>query len=143
MSKPTFNNRNSFGPSYAVKIDTIDLALHRYPDPRQTELKQKLVKLRNVESVDNFFIGVGSDESIDLALRCFCSPGVDKILITPPTYGMYRVCAHTNDVGVVSVPLNDEFQLEVDQIRSVLKSDPNIKICFLCSPGNPTGMLNA
>lgn len=50
----------------------------------------------------------------------FCKPGEDKILICPPTYGMYSVCAQVNDVGVVKVPLEVEggkFQLRVDEVR--------------------------
>jgi histidinol-phosphate aminotransferase len=74
------------------------------------------MKLRNVPSVDNFFIGVGSDECIDLAIRCCCVPGKDKVLITPPTYGMYKVCAQVNDVGLVQCPLNEDFQVLASKI---------------------------
>ncbi|KAE9004812.1 hypothetical protein PF011_g12294 [Phytophthora fragariae] len=56
----------------------------------------------------NTFLGVGSDEAIDLIIRGACTPRVDNILITPPTYGMYSVCANIHDVGIVSVP----FQIE-------------------------------
>ncbi|KAE9004916.1 hypothetical protein PR002_g16917 [Phytophthora rubi] len=39
----------------------------------------------------NTFLGVGSDEAIDLIIRGACTPRVDNILITPPTYGMYSI----------------------------------------------------
>lgn len=45
---------------------------------------------------DQIFLGVGSDEAIDMIMRIFCAPGKDAILITPPTYGMYTVCAKVN-----------------------------------------------
>jgi hypothetical protein len=60
---------------------------------------------------------VGSDEAIDLIIRIFCVPGKDKIIITPPTYGMYKVCAKTNDVGLVSVPLTPTFDIRVPEVR--------------------------
>jgi histidinol-phosphate aminotransferase len=92
---------------------------------------------------ENLFCGVGSDEAIDALLRCFCAPGKDRILTCPPTYGMYAVSADVNDVGIVPVPLNaeDNFSLQPDLINEKLSSDPNIKMVYICSPGNPTGAL--
>lgn len=69
-------------------------------------------------------------------------PGKDKILTCPPTYGMYNVSAQVNDISLVKVPLlPNGFQLDVPGITSALSSDPNIKLAYLCSPGNPTGSL--
>lgn len=100
-----------------------DSALNRYPDPHQEDTKQLLVKFRGLPyGPECLFVGVGSDESIDLIMRCFCVPAKDKILICPPTYGMYTVAANTNDVGIVKVPLNvesegeDRYQLQVEKV---------------------------
>lgn len=92
---------------------------------------------------DNLFVGVGSDEAIDALLRCFCRPGQDKILVCPPTYGMYSVSAQVNDVGLVKVPLTaaPEFALDVPAINKALDEDYNIKLVYICSPGNPTASL--
>lgn len=86
-------------------------------------------------------MGVGSDEAIDALLRCFCQPARDRILVCPPTYGMYSVSAQVNDVGLVKVPLlpAPSFQLDVEKISETLSSEENIKLAYLCSPGNPTG----
>lgn len=85
---------------------TLDLDLHRYPDPSHPEIKQRIAELRGLPSTDRVFLGVGSDEVIDLLMRVCVTPGGnEKVLITPPTYGMYSVCAQVNDVGVVKVPL--------------------------------------
>lgn len=88
-------------------------------------------------------MGVGSDEAIDALLRAFCTPGKDKIITCPPTYGMYGVSAQVNDVEVVKVPLNseDNFSAQPEKINEKLSSDPSIKLVYLCSPGNPTGSL--
>jgi len=66
-------------------------------------------------------------------------PQGDSILITPPTYGMYSVCAQVNDVNVLRVNLNADFSLEVSKVKEMLVDHPQTKLVFLCSPGNPTG----
>lgn len=118
----------------------------------QVELKKALCRFRNTHThttrdltPENLFVGVGSDEAIDALLRCFCTPGRDKILTCPPTYGMYAVSAQVNDVEIVKVPLDTErsFQLQPDTINSTLASDPAIKVVYVCSPGNPTANLIA
>ncbi|KAI8642441.1 histidinol-phosphate aminotransferase [Parasitella parasitica] len=132
-------NENAYGPSLTAQHDG---DLNRYPDPYQTQVKDRIVKLRNLKSTKNLFLGVGSDEVIDLLIRIACVPAHDKILITPPTYGMYSVCAQINDVQVVKSPLNVEngaYQLDLNNLFDTLKSNPETKIVFLCSPGNPTG----
>lgn len=92
---------------------------------------------------ENLFVGVGSDEIIDALLRCFCTPGHDKILTCPPTYGMYAVSAQVNDLDVVKVPLDttSAFSLRPEAINQALSSDPSVKLVYLCSPGNPTARL--
>jgi histidinol-phosphate aminotransferase len=156
-------NENALGHSIdftngsSVIIDSYaDADLHRYPDPAQTEIKTRIADLRQIPGTDHVFLGVGSDEVIDLLIRVCCTPGVDKIMTTPPTYGMYAVCAQINDVPIVKVPLNGAFQLDIAevcsfpiiafryatqsfQIKRAVASDPSIKLIFLCSPGNPTG----
>ncbi|KAG0231488.1 histidinol-phosphate transaminase [Actinomortierella wolfii] len=138
-------NENAYGaaldPSSTAASATEGLDINRYPDPHQTYLKKTLAKFRSVPGPEYFFIGVGSDEVIDLTMRVFCVPGKDAILITPPTYGMYSVSAQINDVQVhkANLTLDGKFQLDVDEIAKQIDAHPNIKIIFLCSPGNPTG----
>jgi histidinol-phosphate aminotransferase len=84
---------------------TLDLDLHRYPSPTHEPIKARIAEIRSLPGTEYVFLGVGSDEVIDLLMRVCVAPGKEKILITPPTYGMYAVCAQVNDVGVVKVPL--------------------------------------
>ncbi|KAI8687172.1 Imidazole acetol-phosphate transaminase [Fusarium sp. Ph1] len=151
-------NENAYGPSLGEDIakdggsDVDFLGLHRYPDPHQEPLKQQLCQLRNTHAhtpktlkPENLFVGVGSDEAIDALLRCFCVPGRDRILTCPPTYGMYAVSAQVNDVAIVKVPLLSapSFAIDVPAVLTALSNEPNIKLVYLCSPGNPTGSLLA
>ncbi|HZI68206.1 MAG TPA: histidinol-phosphate transaminase, partial [Hanamia sp.] len=122
-------NENSYG-------SPLDENYHRYPDPLQWKLKQKLSKIKGVPP-QNIFVGNGSDEVIDIAYRIFCEPGKDNVIICPPTYGMYKVCAEINSVEVKEVLLKPDFQLDVEGILSAM--DEHTKLLFICSPNNPTG----
>lgn len=107
--------------------------LNRYPDPYQWKLKQMLSNQKNL-AIENILLGNGSDEIIDLAQRVFCEPNEDKIIICPPTYGMYEVYANINNLNIISIPLTINFQLNTEAILA-----QNAKILYLCSPNNPTG----
>ena len=115
-------NENAYGPtSLPTKClpDDNHNTLERYPDPYQVALKELYAKYRGHGLTPaNIFVGVGSDEAIDLLMRIFCHPGQDEILITPPTYGMYKVCAKVNDVNIVSVPLTPTFDIRIPEVRS-------------------------
>ncbi|PHR35601.1 MAG: histidinol-phosphate transaminase [Fluviicola sp.] len=113
--------------------------LNRYPDPYQRELKQ-LLSERNKIATDRIFIGNGSDEIIDLLFRLFAQPGINKALTFSPTYGMYRVSAEINDVELIEIPLDENFQIDLNATLPFL-DDSNVKLIFICSPNNPTGNL--
>ncbi|SCV05433.1 LANO_0H07382g1_1 [Lachancea nothofagi CBS 11611] len=147
-------NENAHGPTLKVLDESLS-QLHRYPDPNQVEFKEKITALRNSNSAyksenldpltsENVCLGVGSDESIDALIRACCVPGKEKILIMPPTYGMYTNCADINDVDYVKVPLvveDNSFQMDTPAVLEALRNDPAIKLIFITSPGNPTGAL--
>lgn len=110
--------------------------VNRYPDPRQSELKSELAKVKQVKP-EQIFLGNGSDEAIDLLFRAFCEPRIDNVVAINPTYGMYQVCAETNDVAYRKVNLTDDFQLPVEALLAA--TDDHTKLLFVCSPNNPTG----
>jgi len=110
---------------------------NRYPDPRQRELRAAISSLKGIAE-ENIFLGNGSDEVIDLCYRIFCNPGIDRALIFQPTYGMYQVSAEVNDVEVIKVPLDENFDIDIPAVTPLLE-DERIKLIFICSPNNPTG----
>ena len=111
-------------------------AFNRYPDPYQQKIKSKLALVKGV-SPKQIFLGNGSDEAIDLLVRAFCRPGIDNIILLPPTYGMYEVSASINDIAITRVNLTEDFQLRPKEILAAV--DENTKIIFVCSPNNPSG----
>ncbi|MEX2435590.1 MAG: histidinol-phosphate transaminase [Balneolaceae bacterium] len=123
-------NENSLGAPIRNTLD-----LHRYPAPTQDQLRKKIADYRGVD-YEHIFLGVGSDEPIDLLMRIFCEPGKDSIIITPPTYGMYKVAASINNVAVKEALLTEKFQIDADKV--LIQADENTKLLFLCSPNNPT-----
>lgn len=138
--KPYSCARDEFKGNNGVFMDANENPygkLNRYPDPYQIELKKAISKYKGI-SVENIFLGNGSDEIIDLCFRVFCNPGKDKVLTFTPTYGMYEVSAAVNNITVIKIPLNKSFQIDLPKVKPQL-ADKNIKLIFICSPNNPTG----
>ena len=130
-------NENSLGTP-GVPAQGISGQFHRYPDPYQQQLKQRIAEIKSVPA-KNIFLGNGSDEAIDLLMRAFCRPGLDNIVILPPTYGMYEVSAAINDVAVKKALLTEDFLVNSATLDAAI--DENSKILFFCSPNNPSGNL--
>lgn len=142
--KPYSSARDEFKGEARIFLDANENSLgspltrwyNRYPDPLQENLKEKIGSIKGVEK-EHIFIGNGSDECIDILYRAFCEPGLDNVIICPPTYGMYEVSAGINNVEVRKVNLTPDFQLDLEGIESAI--DDHTKMIFLCSPNNPTG----
>jgi histidinol-phosphate aminotransferase len=122
-------NENSLGSPFTQSYN-------RYPDPLQTKIKERLSEIKGVPP-KHIFLGNGSDECIDLLYRAFCNPGKDNVIIHEPTYGMYEVSAHINDVEVRRAALTQNFQLDLKAIEEQINEFT--KIIWICSPNNPTG----
>jgi histidinol-phosphate aminotransferase len=142
--KPYSSARDEFKGEASVYLDANENAFgspleqnyNRYPDPLQHAVKLRLSEIKGVPA-RNIFLGNGSDEAIDILFRSFCNPGVDNVILVPPTYGMYEVSANINDVETHKVNLTEEYQLNLDSIAEAI--DKNTKLIFICSPNNPTG----
>ena len=141
-TKPYSSARSEYVGTASILLDANESPFgeyNRYPDPSHGDVKYKLAQVKDI-TVDQIAIGNGSDELIDILMRIFCRPGIDKVLTFVPTYGMYKVCASINDVSIVQCPLNNSFQIETTELNDVL-FNPLIRMIFICSPNNPTGNL--
>lgn len=114
--------------------------LRRYPDPQPQALRNALASLYGVDAAQ-LLATRGSDEGIDLLLRAFCAPGQGAIVIAPPVFGMYAVCARLHGARVVEVPARDGeggWCSDLDAMAdAALREGANL--VFVCNPGNPTG----
>lgn len=138
--KPYSSARNEFTGRAQMFIDANESPFNepynRYPDPLQQQLKARLSEVKGVPA-EQIFLGVGSDECIDLIYRIFCEPACDNVVAISPSYGMYEVCADINNVEYRTVALNENFELVTDRLLAAC--DRHTKVVWLCSPNNPTG----
>lgn len=138
--KPYSSARSEFKGEASVYLDANENPYNgpynRYPDPLQWKVKEKIGALKGI-SPASIFLGVGSDEPIDLLMRACCEPHRDNIVMPDPTYGMYQVAASVNAVECRMMPLNENFDISASELLAA--TDNNTKLIFLCSPNNPTG----
>jgi histidinol-phosphate aminotransferase len=140
--KPYSSARDEFSGEADVYLDAnenpFNEPYNRYPDPLQWELKTKIGIIKNI-APEKIFLGNGSDEPIDIIFRAFCEPGVDNMVSIDPTYGMYHVAAHINNVEVRKVKLDENFGFSAQKLLDA--SNIYTKVIFVCSPNNPTANL--
>jgi histidinol-phosphate aminotransferase len=115
-------------------------ALHRYPDPQPGELRMRMAELYGVRP-EQLMVTRGSDEGIDLLVRGFCRAGQDAVLVAPPCFGMYAVCARIQNAPLVEVPLleaDTRWSFDLTGMQAAI-AERNVRVVFLSSPANPTG----
>jgi histidinol-phosphate aminotransferase len=135
---PSLERMHANEMPWRAQGDNSAAGLNRYPEPQPRALVERMAGLYGVP-LANVLVGRGSDEAIDLLVRAFCRAGEDSVVITPPTFGFYKVAALIQGAGVIEVPLlAGGFALDV---TAVLEAARRAKIVFLCSPNNPTGNL--
>lgn len=132
------SNENPYGASPLVKKALKNLFCNYYPNSDYPILCQAISKYANTKQ-DNIIVSSGSDELIYLLLRAILQEG-EKIIICPPTFGIYEIAAKLNKGIIVSIPTNKNFRLNLPDILKSC-SDKKVKAIFLCSPNNPTGNL--
>ena len=113
-----------------------DNGYNRYPNNKHPELIALISNYKKLNK-DELVLCNGTDELIDLVIRVFCEPGKDKIITLTPTYGMYEVSAEINNVNIIKVDLDHDFQIDVEKVKS--QFDDLTKILFITNPNNPTG----
>jgi histidinol-phosphate aminotransferase len=140
-------NESPWESEAGIDVARRDAALRRYPEPQPETLRQGLAALYGVRP-EQVLAGRGSDEAIDLLVRALCRPGLDAVVVTPPTFGMYAVCARLHGARTIEVPLLDSVQTDSADafacdfagVAAAVERE-GAKIVFLCSPGNPSGTL--
>lgn len=126
-------NENPYPGSWA------GVALNRYPDPSQRELRQALSEYAGL-APQCILAGSGSDEVLEWIFKVFVEPGSDQVAVVEPTYGMYRVLADIHNVPVFEFRLSKD-SFGFDAARFLDAVPDQVKAAFLCSPNNPTGNL--
>jgi histidinol-phosphate aminotransferase len=115
-----------------------DECLNRYPQIRPWALRDRLAEIYGV-TAQQVLVTRGTSEAIDLLIRVFCRAGQDNVVITPPTFGMYKVYADIQGAALRPSPLHAEQEFSFDLPGLLRVSDEHSKLIFICSPNNPTG----
>ena len=114
------------------------IPLNRYPPIRPNSLMEKIAEFYKIKN-DEILLSRGSTEAIDIIIRTFCIPNNDKILISPPTFDMYRFFAKANSISTIEAPLSEENNFTLNMETLIKKITEDTKIIFLSSPNNPCG----
>lgn len=113
------------------------LRLYVYPDPDALELRKRLGKYTG-SVIENIICGNGSDELIDLIIKLFISPG-DQIIINSPTFPMYEFYTKLSGGEVISISRSKDLNIDLSEIKK--KITQKVKLIFVDTPGNPTGVI--
>lgn len=112
--------------------------LNRYPEVRPLRLQRALAQ-RFGCAPEQLLVTRGSSEAIDLVIRSFCEAGADSVLMTSPSFSMYRHYAEVQGAGLIEVPTLAEQDFAIDVDAMLAACDDTTKLIFVCSPNNPTG----
>ena len=130
------SNENSWGASPKA-ISAIKRSLsgvNRYPDAQGFYLKKRLAKFFGLIP-ENFVLGNGSDELIDVIIKTFMEAD-ENIVTSEGTFLEYEIIAQINDRKVKKAPLS-YFKYDLGAILKLV--DKKTKLIFIANPNNPTG----
>jgi histidinol-phosphate aminotransferase len=132
------SNENPLGSSpLALKAIRKGLSqLHRYPDGSGYYLKEGLSRQLGVKS-EQVLLGNGSNEIIELALRCFLSPG-DEVVSPSPSFLVYGTAVQAVGGRNILVPLK-QFTINLESMLQAIS--PRTRIIIVNNPNNPTGTI--
>jgi histidinol-phosphate aminotransferase len=133
------SNENPFGPSPKALAAAQRALLHGelYPDGGCFELRRALAVARGL-TPDQFVIGNGSNEVIELLGHAFVGPG-DEVVMGAPAFVVYKLATLLFGAKAVEVPLRD-WRHDLPAIAAAVTA--RTKLVYVCSPNNPTGTAN-
>jgi histidinol-phosphate aminotransferase len=125
---------NPLGANPAARealAECMEMDLNQYPSPYSDGLRQALARFYGLQA-DNFVVGNGSDENLDIIFKTFMEPG-ETVVMPYPSYSLHAYFAKINGGRAITVDLKDDFQLDVEAM-----SQAEGKMVILCTPNNPT-----
>ena len=126
----------AFRDALAAELSRVDW--HRYPDRAATELREALAAQHGVEPAQ-VFAANGSNEVLQSV--CLAYGGAGRWAVDfQPTYLMHGQIASVVGTSVHHGRRDADFALDLDEARRTI-DEVQPAITFLCSPNNPTGMI--
>lgn len=108
----------------------------RYPDFVPASLHERLAAFAGWR-VDGVIAGNGSNELIQALLMATVGEG-KRVLISEPTFALYRQVTTVLGGEVLSVPLDDQLRYDTKALLKAVQAT-NPAVTIICSPNNPTG----
>ncbi|MFP3906969.1 MAG: histidinol-phosphate transaminase [Acidimicrobiales bacterium] len=124
-----------FARELAAAVATVDW--NRYPDRSATELRTAIAGLHGV-GPDQVFAANGSNEVLQTLCLAYGGPG-RTAAVFEPTYALHGHIARVTGTSVSVGERSDDFELDPAEVDRIMATDPDI--VFLCSPNNPTGLV--
>lgn len=112
---------------------------NRYPDREATELRRALAAHHRVEP-EQVFVANGSNEVIQTLLLTYGGHG-RSVATFEPTYQLHAHLARIAGASVVSGERTVDFELDPAEVHRVL-AEHRPDVVFVCSPNNPTGLVD-
>lgn len=127
-------NENPYPPAPDVIARLKDnFQLELYPDPTSNRLRQKLAQYHAL-SVENIFVGNGSDEVLAHAFHAFFVK--EKPLLTVDiSYSFYPTYAKLYQIDLLQIPLSLTYEVDVE---AICKEKGNVGGFILANPNAPT-----
>jgi histidinol-phosphate aminotransferase len=132
------SNENPYPPSETVFETILDalFAINRYPGGEK-ELKDDLAAHYGLAG-ENFVIGNGSNELIEMSFRAMKHKSRDGIIVTESSFAFYEIAANIYGYTVKKIPLKSL----ITDLRAIAREiDDRTRIIFLNNPLNPTGTM--
>lgn len=131
-------NESPYGPSPKAQAAIASFATaHRYPEFDAGTLRRAIGEYVGVDG-DQILVGAGLDDVLATLGLLFIDPG-DEVIISEPTFGIYRPMFTQRGGKVIDVPLRSDFTLDASGILNAINEQT--KIVIICNPNNPTGNL--
>jgi histidinol-phosphate aminotransferase len=124
----------------AVAAAVADTAWHRYPDRGAVALRTRLGEIHGV-GAEQVFVANGSNEVLQTLSLTYGGPG-RAIAVFEPTYAMHSQIARVTGATVAEGSRAADLSLDLDEVRRVIESWMPA-ITYLCSPNNPTGLVES
>ena len=131
-------NESPYGPSPKARaaLAAFD-GVHRYPELDARSLREALGRYVGAPA-DQVVAGAGLDDVLSTLALLLIEPG-DAVVISEPTFSVYRSLFAVHGAWVVDVPLAPGFALDAEGILAAI--DERTKLVIVCNPNNPTGNL--
>ena len=126
----------AFLDAVAAAVATVDW--HRYPDRGASALRGRIAALHGVEP-EQVFVANGSNEVLQTLSLAYAGPG-RSVAVFEPTYALHAHIGRITGSTVAEGERTADFALDLDEVRRVVE-EAQPALTYLCSPNNPTGMV--